>query len=38
MSLYIRALVASRQGRTSLATLAAIALWGVLRILGLDAW
>ena len=38
MSLYIRALVASRQGRTSLATLAALVLWGVLRALGFDAW
>lgn len=35
--LYVRALVASRQGRISIATLLAIAFWGVLRLAGVDA-
>ena len=36
--LYLKALVAARQGRISLATLTAIAVWGALRIGGQDAW
>lgn len=36
--LYLRALAASGEGRISIATLAAIVLWGALRIAGLDAW
>jgi heavy metal translocating P-type ATPase len=38
MSLYLRALVATRQGRVSLLTLLAIASWGGLRLAGFDAW
>ncbi len=36
--LYVAALASSTQGRVSIATLIAIALWGALRIGGLEEW
>ena len=36
--LYVRALMESTQGRVSIGTLSAIAVWGGLRLVGLDQW
>lgn len=38
VALYVRAFVGLRDGRIALATLAAMAVWAVLRIAGLDEW
>ena len=38
LTLYLRAFVATRDGRIAVATLVAMAVWGALRLAGLDDW